>query len=583
MWHSAPHLALGGVTLALGEARMTDAFAAEWKELHGFDLTEATRAATRGTPGELAAYRPAGFLGARNVFEAAVLASQGSHALLLWEAFASVLPVQSLGNGDIMCLHVPRVATAERPVGAVVWNHERDAFERPASEDLRQAPVARPFATETPPLGIWFAARARYIAQLLAGKPFDVYDYAATERFAVEVTPALLENVERATPTGTYTLWHCYFTGNDAALARVLEAAKKSPARWTRDAAALLEAVTAGRDEIGALRGMAQLRKEVAAVIADPMTAEKAVAARKRADVDRRIVDARGPVRLVRDDAPASPASPLDEASFGDLALALEKGKYTQHYLVLREGGVPRDAVQLAGGAEVELEPAFFVVQREPIPLVAVTRKPNVRPGVDGELTLYAVKERCLARAATWEFDVDHLETRDGAIVARAADGVGYRVAVEDLSNVSRDPTKAVPATEAAPPEASPDARLDGDDLELTATSLKLLRNGKVLFEEPLDRAYAMTVLPARRMVAVHRTDHDHRPLVDVLYVRELKRAVKPGNGCCSWICFHVPGWAVELRSTRDALFVFDGARWMKIDDQALTTVPSWIENRGWL
>ena len=119
--------------------------------------------------------------------------------------------------------------------------------------------------------------------------------------------------------------------------------------------------------------------------------------------------------------------------------------------------------------------------------------------------------------------------------------------------------------------------------LQLTPTSLQLWRGKRMLFEEPLPEAYAMTVLPARRMVAVYGTSFEHRPIVDVLYVRSLQRKVKAGQGCCSWVSLAVDGCDVQLASTDDRLYVHDGRDWIEIDDEPLTSVPSWIRNRGWV
>lgn len=568
---------------------MTDTFDDHWRTLHGFALSDAARPWASGSATELANFRPDDFLQSKNVFEAAMLSAVGSHALNLWEPLLSVLPVRALGNGDILYLFVPAPTQPDAMPAIVVWNHERDYFEKVSDQDLEEAELPTTQSLGDANAALSFASRGAYLIELLARGRFDLNRYLSFNRPAVNVEhPQLLTNVRAWPATATYALWHLYFSGDDASLAKVLVAAEESGARWTRDCAALIRELLAGRDEVGALRGVAALRAEVARVISDPEMTAKAAAAQRRADIDARLFAQVGPVKLVRDDAPATPDPGTRQADFGALTLEAREVRTGQFRLVLRDGARSIGAMPLTGtGGAPEREPHFVIVQIDPVPVVALWHRSD--PAVsrhphDGSLELLAIAGRRLCPVAAFEFDLERVERRDGVTLARTRDGAAYRVPVIEPVMVPAPPAlPPLPGQPATCPAACPAPEIEGDRLELTPTSLQLWRGKKLLFEEPRTENYAMTVLPKRRMVAIHGANFELRPTIDVYWIRPLQKKVKAGEGCCSWVCFPADGLDVQLKSTEDRLYVYDGHTWLEIDAEPLTTVPSWIQSRGWL
>lgn len=562
---------------------MSDTFESVWRELHGRPLHPTAAAWAASAANELSVYRPAGFRQCANVFEAAVASSADSHRLNLWEPFMSVLPAVTLGNGDMLFLYVPGPHEPQATPAALLWNHERDAFEPASDDDVAEAEAALPRGSVDAPLR--FARRSAFIVELLARGVFDLDLYLHAEQIGWE-HPALLTNVRNWPPTAMYAMWLAFFSGNDAALTKVLGAAEQSEARWIKDSAALIRELLAGRSEVGALKKVGALRVEVARTIADPAVAARAANARRRADLDRRLLATSGPVRLVRDDAEGAPATLVTEASLGDLSLHVVEQRPGRFRLVLRSQGRALSAMALRGtGGAPEYAPAFAVVQGAPTPVVALVRPANAAAPMapnNGLVTVVCISGRRLVQVTGFELDVERLDHRDGALIARAGDGVGYRVVI-DGELPAPQALAPLPGRPVEEPGASPPLDLGGNRVELTASALVVSRGTTVLFEEPMTDAYALAVVPARRMVAIHKLDFELRPTVDVYWVRPLTGPVAAGEGCCSWIAFPMDGLDVRMASTNDALFVHDGRAWIEIDAAKLTEVPSWIKARGWL
>ena len=561
-----------------------------WQSLHGAALPAAVALAAPDALAELSGYREADRLDAGNVVEAAIGSAAGGHGLDLWEAFVSVVPVESLGNGDMLFVSVPPGGKPEPAPATLVWNHERDMFVAASDDDIAEAsrPSTLPRADAAAPLR--FARRSKYLVELLCRGRFDLNMYASFEHvpFALDL-PAFYDNVRTSVPTGAYALWHSFFAGHDDVLARLLPVAVHSRARWTRDAASLIEQLLAGRDSIGAMKDVAALRREVSETIGDPAATARIVASRRRAEIDDRVLVASRAVRLVRDDAPAQAATAVQTATFGDITLEVAQTRPYMHRLLLRERGRIRAAepVRGVGGGAPDLQPELVVVGDDDAPVVALWQRSDPSHAMhpyDGRVVVYAVGERNLSKIGWFELDVERLEVRDGALVIRSRDGSGYRMTGVDLGKGPPAASlTALPGRPAEPPASSPPPEIDDDRIELRPTSIAVLRGDKCLFEEPLGEAYAMSVLPARRMVAIVHTDSSSRPILDVFYVRRLSRKVKAGQGGCTWASFPVDGLDVELRSTADRLWVGDADTWIELDAAVLDQPPSWIVSRGWL
>ncbi len=157
-----------------------------------------------------------------------------------------------------------------------------------------------------------------------------------------------------------------------------------------------------------------------------------------------------------------------------------------------------------------------------------------------------------------------------------------FRPAVAPL-NPAPEAMPPIPGTKATPPAETAPAEIDGARLELTSTALKVWRGEQLLWEEPFIEAYAMAVIPARRMVAIHCAGRDFRPVVDVHYIHVTDKPAELGGGGCSWVAWPVDGRDVALRSSADALYVDEGDGWREVDAKPLTEIPSWIKARKWL
>lgn len=552
--------------------------AAEWLSLHGYPLPAAASELAPNASEELAGTRPEAFLEQPNVFEAAITASEGWRRLLLWEPFVSVLPMHALGNGDVLHVHVPSPTQQGARPAIVVWDHERDIIDAPRADELGGLPPGDP---ATP---LRFCARALHLVDALVRGRFDLDVFLGFDHAPIDPGhPQLAENIKRYPPSALYSMWHLFFAKDDAKLARALQLAEQSPGRWTRDSAALVRELLGGRNELGAMRDVRALRDEAAAMIADPAVRERATAKQRRASLDRELGSRPG-CRLVRIDRSGTPSEARTQASLsGGLALTVTTlGPRTS--LVLRHEGRALAAHTLSGdGGPARLEPSFHLLDQDRVALTWPSRSGAPGHPRDGQLVIVGVSARRLVPLAAFAFDLQGLERDGDALLARTLDGSGYRLEAVPPAPAPA-PLPPVPGTPcAAPIDASAPPSLDGDRLDLTPSSLRLLRGDTVLFEEPLGEAYAMAAVPARRLVAIHRADHELRPVIDVFFVRRLDAPVGPGEGGCSWVTFPVDGHDVALHGAGDRLRVaLDGA-WREVDPAVLDAVPRWIQARGWL
>lgn len=551
--------------------------AAEWQTLHGFPLPDAAAKLAPSAEHELEGMRPAGLLEAPNLFEATLAATEGWRRLLLWQPFASVLPMHPLGNGDVLHVFVPSPTQQGGRPAIVVWDHERDVLDAPRPGELEGLPPGDP---ATP---LRFCARALHIVDTLVRGRFDLDVFLGFEHAPIDPAhPQLVENLKRYPPSALYSMWHLFFAKEDAKLARVLELAEQSTGRWIRDSAALVRELLAGRNELGAMKDVRAVRDQAAALIADPAVRERAAAKQRRASLDGSLANLPG-CRLIRTDGSGTPSEARTETtlSTGLQLTVTTAGPRTS--LVLRHEGRSLDAITLAGdGGPNKLDAGLHAL---PGDRVALTWRS--RPGApmfprDGQLQIVGVLDRRLVRLAAFAFDLDGLERDGDALVARTLDGARYRMEGEPRPQPPR-PIPPIPGSPAQPPVSPSAPEIDGDRIELTRMSLRVHRGEQLLYEEPMVETYAMAVVPTRRMVAVHRADFELRPVIDVFFVRRLDGPVGPGEGGCSWVTFAVDGHDVALHGEGDRLFVAIDGAWCEIDRAVLDAVPSWIKARGWV
>ena len=552
-------------------------FTKSWKILHGSDLPAAVARLAPDAATENANWRKASFLDQPNVFVAAVLDSHDSHHLPLWEPFANLVPIESLGNGDMLFVHAP---LQPGPAPVVVWNHETDRIEEPTADDLGSLPRADPGGP------IRFATRSLYIVRLLARGRFELDEFLAFGHGPFTMDDNFLGNVKKYPPTALYAMWHLFFQKDEKSLKRVLDAAGASPARFIKDSAALVRELLDGRKDLGEVKDLHKLRDEIAPIITNPKTLEQAVARQRRAMIDRRLAGAPGPVRLVPTKAAAvKPAARIRESKIGDAVLVIkETKKPPRTCLVLTRDGRSLAATDLIAPGALPIprssEPGFVRAGKA---AVAVWRtsdpKANTFPH-DGSVTFYTVVKDRIVPFTGFDLDVAHIDEKG---VVRTLDGAGYEVEGLDSKPPVPEAIPPIPGRKSKPPAQAAPAEIDGVRFELTPTALKAWREKKLLWEEPFIEAYSMAVLPARRMIAIHAVGHDFRPVVDIYYVHVTDKPARLGDGACSWVCWPVDGRDIVLKSSADALYVDEGDGWREVDSKPLTDVPSWIKARKWL
>lgn len=564
----------------MARKKKQDAFATEWESLHGYPWPRQAQKLAPAAAHELEGMRPAGLLDAPNVFEATIEATEGWRRLLLWGPFVNLVPMHSLGNGDVLHVYVASAAKKDALTGIVVWNHERDYLEAPAAPDLDGRPAGD---TATP---MRFFTRAAYIVEALVKGRFDLGLYTAFAHQVPDVNhPALIENIRAYPPTALYTMWHLFFARDDARLAGVLAIAADSPSRWIRDSAALVRQLQEGRNTLFAIKDVSALRDEAARVINDPATLARAIAAQRRAELDAFLASRPG-LRLLRTERTGTACQPTTDANLPDGTQLTVTRSGHRVSLVLRRLGRALSAMSLSGdGGLPVFEPSFQIVGGKAALLHK--RSDAKAPGFprDGHLVAVALKAGRLVSVADYQFDIDGLERAGEELMVRTPDGARYRLEgeIEVGPDHWRPPIPPLPAVPAEPPVSGTARNLDGDEIELTGSTLRVLRGAKLLLEEPMIETYQCAVIPARRMVAVHRTGFDFRPVVDVFWVRPLAKPAKPGEGGVSWVAWPVDGLEIELRASNDSLFVRVDGQWREVDRTVLDAVPGWIQSRGWL
>ena len=122
----------------------------------------------------------------------------------------------------------------------------------------------------------FFFYRSRWICALLHGD--DLADVARmfmadfNQVVPDDQLPARYEACEKFMPTALYSMWRA-FLFEEPELARYLEIGRRHRARLVRDAAALVDELRAGRDELGAIHSMRERLAEFRALDLDPRRA----------------------------------------------------------------------------------------------------------------------------------------------------------------------------------------------------------------------------------------------------------------------------------------------------------------------
>ena len=275
--------------------------------------------------------------GERNLFELLVLRDQAEPGQTeLVDAFCGLVKVGSLGNGDTYHLELYEW---EAPRQVLHFDHETRSISKYVADSLDslvyltalvRAGDAGRIAPETYQAGLhelhekvsptwhlaiedrdarfvhfeprrrdseFFFYRSRWLLALLSPDPTaglralpGLFMPDFNKVIAPEQLPARLEACERFIPTALYSLWRAFFF-DEPELPRYLEVGRRHAARLVRDAAALIDELLAGRNELGAIRDVRAHLAELRALDLDPRraSARKAEAeARARAEAARK-------------------------------------------------------------------------------------------------------------------------------------------------------------------------------------------------------------------------------------------------------------------------------------------------------
>ncbi|HWO21991.1 MAG TPA: suppressor of fused domain protein [Kofleriaceae bacterium] len=135
----------------------------------------------------------------------------------------------------------------------------------------------------------FFFYRSRWITALLKhdgvtrmSELRDLFMADFNQVISPEQLPARIEACERFIPTALYSMWRAYFF-DEPELGRYLEVGRRHAARLVRDAARLIDELSAGRNELGTIRDVRAYLHELRALGLDPRRA-----AQRKAEADAR-------------------------------------------------------------------------------------------------------------------------------------------------------------------------------------------------------------------------------------------------------------------------------------------------------
>lgn len=594
-------------TTSLGSVNLADV----WSRLHGSKLKPKIAALIEGSVDADRLER----LGARpdteNSFLWSVTEAQDSNRLSLWTAFVNLAPARMLDNGDIIFVYVDNESAA---TPMVVWDHERDTPAWVAGDKLARLDAIEIDSSPMSPLSaeaedaMRFASRSSYIVEILSRGEFDLDRYLAYDHQPLEKNDDFFKNIQTFPPTALYAMWHFYFSKQDTALKQVLGFAKKSEAQLIRDCATLLHSVLSGETKVGTIPDISKIREATAAIIKNPATRKNAQAKELRARVDAHLAGQEGSIALVKlkaDDksdqvkqTPTGPGQILELNSGQALSLVkTTRPPVTDLVLYARVASGQKRATSAVRIQDPGMPPTtqhgpeFFGFGADRVVLWRKTDPKGSTFPFDGQVSVFDISDGRILANTSFSLDVAGVDSYEGKIIVTATDGTRYEL--QSSKGGSADEKKGKEALLELPGKSAPEPKnavapsqkveLDGDTLILSEKGLKAMRGKTVLWEEPMKEAYEMVALPGRRQVAVYCVDSDHRPQVDVLYIRKVKGPVEPGEGCCSWAAIPCDGAVVEMRAQGDNLYIGVGSKWIKIDAELLSEPPKWLISRKWL
>lgn len=580
-----------------------------WSRLHGLKLKPKVAALIKGSSDSDRLER----LGARpateNSFGWSVTEAQDSNRLSLWTAFVNLVPARMLDNGDIAFIHVDSDSEAT-PI--VVWDHERDCPTWVAGDRLSKldaveidSPPMQPLSDEAE-AALQYANRSAYIVEILARGEFDLNRYLGYDHAQMNISEDLFRNIQVFPPTALYALWHLYFSKQDAALKKALTAAAKSEAQLIRDCATLIKQVMSGQVAIGNIPDISKIRDEAAVLIKNPATRKRAQASELRSRVNAQLAQVEGPIALTKRAATKAPKTkkqpPLGLGQVLDLgsshSLSLVQTKRPPVTDLVLFASTPSGERRATSAIRIQdpgmppttrHEPEFYGWGKNHVVLWRNADPKSPMFPFDGQVSVFGVAHGRIDEITSFALDLARVDSIAERIIVTATDGTQYVLQGNDKKGASDAgseklelPGKSVPEPKGAD-APSQEVKLDGDTLVLSTSGLKAMRGKKVLWKEPMKEAYEMVVLPGRRQVAVYSADSDHRPQVDVIFIRKVKGPVEQGEGCCSWAAIPCDGAVIEMRAKGDDLYIGTGGTWTKIDEKLLSEPPKWLVVRKWL
>ncbi|MGE5184741.1 MAG: suppressor of fused domain protein, partial [Acidobacteriota bacterium] len=244
----------------------------------------------------------------------------------------------------------------------------------------------------------FFFYRSRWICALLRGG--DVADiprlFMADFNQVVpqDQLPARYEACEKFIPTALYSMWRAYLF-EEPELAGYLEICRRHRARLVRDAAALVDELRAGRDELGAIRSMRDHLAAFRALDLDPRRAEQ-----------RRIeADARARQQAIRTGDVLAELERTPRAGWSELAWRWLDDGVAHRALLARLEREPDLAAQLA--ALDELRELSDGEREQVLPALAERLAPELEAVLVGCLVRDDALEGVLARPDDDRGEVD--------------------------------------------------------------------------------------------------------------------------------------------------------------------------------
>jgi len=360
-------------------------------------------------------------VGHRNLFELIVLRDQQAYlGTGLVEALCGVFCIGSQGNGDTYHMELYEW---DGPRQVLHYDHETHAFTGVFADSLdslvylaalERAKDASKISDEAFSIGLrklhgkiaptwhfaiedddpnfvaldakrrdteFFFYRSRWICALLKNDGVTgiediprLFNADFNQVVPQDQLPARYEACERLIPTALYSMWRAYLF-DEPELVAYLEIGRRHPSRMVRDAAALIDELRAGRNELGTIKDVAAHLEEFRALDLDP----------RRADTRKAEIEARAKLEASRTEDALAELARTPREGWAELAWRwLDDGVAHRALLSRAQDSAPDLATQLVALGELAEMPD---IDREvALPELASTLAPELEAVLVGSL-----------------------------------------------------------------------------------------------------------------------------------------------------------------------------------------------------